>query len=278
MNKVVSKINNNLEEIKKIKNDFEYWSARDLMKVLGYIDWRKFEATIGKAKVACKESGQNVMGHFVDADKKINTGKTAQMVVRDYLLTRYACYLIAQNGDSRKPEIARAQTYFATQTRRQEIVQESEKMVKRVEARERLKETERKIEGTVYKRGIKQSRDFAEFKDKHIRGMYGGIGIASLKRKRKIPKNRPLADFDSFLELKAKDFALAMTDHNIKEKNLIGKPKLVKEIYENSVATRRTMLKRGILPEKIKPEEDIEKIKNKLQTKNQLEDKGGKQN
>ena len=149
--------------------------------------------------------------HFVDVDKMVITGSTAKRSIDDYLLTRYACYLIAQNGDSRKPEIARAQTYFATQTRRQEILQENEKLVKRIEARERLKETERKIESTVYKRGIKQSRDFAEFKDKHIRGLYGGLGIATLKRKRDIPKNRPLADFDSFLELKAKDFALAMT-------------------------------------------------------------------
>lgn len=269
MNQIVARINKNLEEIKKTKNDFEYWSARDLMKVLGYVDWRKFEEVIRKAKVACTESDHDVMGHFVDADKKISTGKTAKMKIKDYLLTRYACYLIAQNGDSRKSEIANAQTYFAVQTRRQEVKEENEKIVKRIEARERLKETERKIEGTVYKRGIKTSGDFASFKDKHIRGLYGGLGISTLKKKRKIPRGRPLADFDSFLELKAKDFALAMTDHNIKKKNLVGKPKLEKEVYENSVATRRTLLKRGILPENLKPEKDI------LQTKNQLEKKSG---
>jgi DNA-damage-inducible protein D len=226
MNAIVLKINKSLEEIKKTKNDFDYWSARDLMIVLGYSDWRNFEIIIKKAKIACTKSDQNVMGHFVDADKKISTGKTAKMEIKDYLLTRYACYLVAQNGDSRKKEIAKAQTYFAVQTRRQEVKEENEKIVKRIEARERLKETERKIEGTVYKRGVRTSSDFASFKDKHIRGLYGGIGIASLKRKRKIPKDRALADFDSFLELKAKDFALAMTDHNIKEKDLTGKPKL----------------------------------------------------
>jgi len=264
MNKIILKVNQDLESIKKIKNNFEYWSARDLMVVLGYVEWRKFEMVIEKAKQSCISSDHDVMGHFVGADKMVDLGLGTQRKTKDYMLTRYACYLIAQNGDSRKPEIARAQTYFATQTRRQEIHQEQEKLIKRVEAREKLKETERKIESTVYKRGIKQSRDFAEFKDKHIRGLYGGISIATLKNKRKIPKNRALADFDSFLELKAKDFALAMTDHNIKEKNLIGKPKLNKEVYENSVATRRTMLKRGIFPEKLKPETDIEKVKNKM--------------
>ncbi|MBI2465204.1 DNA damage-inducible protein D [Candidatus Shapirobacteria bacterium] len=266
MNKIAV-ISKDLEGIKKIKNDLEYWSARDLMKVLGYEKWQKFEMVIKKAKSACTESNHDVMGHFIGTGKKISTGKTAQMEIRDFLLTRYACYLIAQNGDSRKPEIARAQTYFAVQTRKQEMQQDREKLLKRIEARERLKETERKIEGTVYKRGIKQPRDFAEFKDKYIRGLYGGMGITTLKNKRKIPKDRALADFDSFLELKAKDFALAMTDHNIKEKNLVGKPKLNQEVYENSVATRRTLLKRGILPEKLKPEEDVEKVKGKLSLK-----------
>ncbi len=272
MDEIVLKINKGLEEIKKTKNNIEYWSARELMNVLGYEKWQKFDEVVKKAKSACISSNNDVMSHFIASDKMISTGKSAKRKINDYLLTRYACYLIAQNGDSRKPQIAKAQTYFAIQTRKQEITQEREKIVKRIEARERLKETERKIEGTVYKRGIKKSVEFAEFKDKHIRGLYGGKGIATLKKERKIPKSRPLADFDSFLELKAKDFALAMTDHNIEEKNLVGKEKLKNEVYENSVATRRTMLKRGILPEKLKPEEDIEKIKNKLEIKGELKD------
>jgi DNA-damage-inducible protein D len=254
-----------LEGIKKTKNDFEYWSARELMGVLGYVEWRKFAGVIKKAKEACKNSDHKVKNHFVGAAKMVAIGSNTVRQLNDYWLTRYACYLIAQNGDSRKPEIAFAQTYFAVQTRRREIEEEKQKLIKRIEARERLKETERKIEGTVYKRGIRSSSDFASFKDKHIRGLYGGIGITSLKKKRKIPKNRALADFDSFLELRAKDFALAMTDHNIKDKNLVGKPRLEKEVYENSVATRRTMLRRGIMPENLKPEKDIKEIKNKLE-------------
>ncbi|MFA6518160.1 MAG: DNA damage-inducible protein D [Candidatus Shapirobacteria bacterium] len=271
MKQMVVRTKMGLEEIGKTKNDFEYWSARELMTVLGYIEWRKFWGVVKKAKVACKNSGYEPKNHFVGAAKMVAIGSDTMRRLSDYWLTRYACYLIAQNGDSRKPEIAFAQTYFAVQTRKQEIREADEKLVKRIEARERLKETERKIEGTVYKRGIRSSADFASFKDKHIRGLYGGIGIASLKKKRKIPKNRALADFDSFLELRAKDFALAMTDHNIKDKNLTGKPKLEKEVYENSVATRRTMLKRGIMPENLKPEKDIKEIKSRLEIKGELE-------
>jgi DNA-damage-inducible protein D len=265
MKQMVVKTRMDLEGIKKTKNDFEYWSARELMGVLGYVEWRKFAGVIKKAKEACKNSDHKVKNHFVGAAKMVAIGSNTVRQLNDYWLTRYACYLIAQNGDSRKPEIAFAQTYFAVQTRRREIEEEKQKLIKRIEARERLKETERKIEGTVYKRGIRSSSDFASFKDKHIRGLYGGIGITSLKKKRKIPKNRALADFDSFLELRAKDFALAMTDHNIKDKNLVGKPRLEKEVYENSVATRRTMLRRGIMPENLKPEKDIKEIKNKLE-------------
>lgn len=270
MDKTLAAVKKDLEGIKKIKNEFEYWSARDLMKVLGYVEWRTFEETVNRAKAACLNSKQRIEDHFVEVNKMINIGKTAKRKITDYMLTRYACYLIAQNGDSRKVEIALAQTYFAVQTRKREIEEERRKMIKRLEARERLKETERKIEGTVYGRGIKTSADFASFKDKHIRGLYGGMGVSSLKRKRRIPKNRALADFDSFLELRAKDFALAMSDHNIKDKNLTGKPKLEKEVYENSVATRRTMLKRGIVPEKLRPEPDIRQVKTALELKGEL--------
>lgn len=251
------------ESIKKIDNDFEYWSARDLMPVLGYHKWERFLGIIKKAMDACKNSGQNIDDHFPGAGKMVFLGSSSQREVEDYLLTRYACYLIAQNGDSRKPEIAFAQTYFAIQTRRQELSEQRVEEDKRLEARSKLKDTEGKIERTVYERGIKLPVEFATFKNRHIEALYGGIGVKELKKKRGIPDKRALADFDTHVELKAKDFALAMTDHNIKDKNIFGKPMLEAEVIANSQATRKTLIERGIKPEDLNPEEDIKKIENR---------------
>ncbi|KAF0150924.1 MAG: dinD [Ignavibacteria bacterium] len=146
----------------------------------------------------------------------VSLGSGAEREINDFLLTRYACYLIAQNGDPRKQEIAYAQTYFAVQTRMQELNEQKKYEEKCLQSRKKLMQTEVKIEKTVYERGIKLPVEFATFKDKHIRALYGGIGIKELKKKRNIPEKRVLADFDTDVELRAKDFALAMTDHNIK--------------------------------------------------------------
>ncbi len=253
-------LNQNLDEIKHVEQDLEYWSARELMPLLGYTTWRMFNNALERARESCKKSDQSINYHFVDADKMIQTGKGATRNVKDYFLTRYACYLVAQNGDPRKIEIAQAQTYFAIQTRKQELSQQYLEENKRLESREKLKETEQKIESTVYKRGIKLPSEFGIFKDNHIKALYGGISTAQLKKKRSIPKSRALADFDTTVELKAKDFALAMTDHNIKEKNLQGSFKLNEEVIKNSKATRKTLLSRGIRPESLKPQEDLKKI------------------
>ncbi|MEK7192783.1 MAG: DNA damage-inducible protein D [Patescibacteria group bacterium] len=259
MDKALTQIQHNLESIKRVtqdENPMEFWSARDLMPMLGYTTWQKFTEAIERAKGACEMSSQSAKEHFLPAPVKSSGGRPRE----DYFLTRYACYLIAQNGDSRKPQIALAQTYFATQTRKQELLEQREKESRRLEARVKLKDTERKIESTVYQRGIKRQDEFATFMNKHIEALYGGIGAGQLKRRRNIPSGRSLADFDSHVELKAKDFALAMTDHNINEKNIRGKEAMNAEVVKNSRETRHALLNRGIRPEFIKPEEDLKII------------------
>ena len=262
MDKALTQIQHSLESIKKVTQDespMEFWSARDLMPMLGYSTWAKFIEAVERAKNACKASNQPVDNYFLPAPAKSSGGRPKE----DYFLTRYACYLIAQNGDPRKPQIALAQTYFASQTRKQELLEQREKETQRLEARAKLKDTEGKIESTVYQRGIKLQVEFATFKNKHIEALYGGIGARQLKNRRNIPAGRSLADFDSHVELKAKDFALAMTDHNIKEKDIIGKEAMNDEVIKNSRATRTTLLSRGIKPEHIKPEEDLKQIESR---------------
>lgn len=273
MDKALIQIQDSLEAIKRISNDqekMEFWSARDLMPVLGYSTWRMFSEAINRAKESCKISGQFVEDHFLSANEFLSAPtKTPEGRPReDYFLTRYACYLIAQNGDSRKPQIALAQTYFATQTRKQELLEKREYENKRLDARAKLKETEKKIESTVYSRGIKFQAEFATFKNKHIEALYGGISAAKLKKMRNIPAGRPLADFDTHVELKAKDFALAMTDYNIKDKNIQGKENMNYEVIKNSKATRETLLSRGIQPEYLKPEEDLKRLESKRKKEN----------
>lgn len=270
MDAIIEQVHKNFESIKREKDGFEYWSARDLGPLLGYKTWAKFQEAIKRAQEACKMAGQGISDHFAGAGKPIKGGKGAVQIVEDYLLTRYACYLIAQNGDPRKAEIALAQTYFATQTRKQEMFEQRLVEDKRLEARHKLKITEEKIESTVYTRGIRLPQEFATFKNKHIEALYGGIGITQLKQKRGIPPARTLADFDSDVELKAKDFALAMTDHNIKDKNLQGKYQLEHEVVKNSKATRQTLLSRGIRPESLRAEEDLKKIEQRRKKEEKL--------
>jgi DNA-damage-inducible protein D len=277
MDNVIAQIQNNLESIKRVtrdQNPMEFWSARDLMPMLGYIKWQKFTEAIERAKEACKISNQSTEIHFLPAPVKSSGGRPQE----DFFLTRYACYLIAQNGDPRKPQIALAQTYFASQTRKQELLEKREYEDKRLEARAKLKDTERKIESTVYERGIRLPVEFATFKNKHIEALYGGIMASQLKKIRKIPAGRSLADFDTHVELKAKDFALAMTDHNIKDKNIRGKEAMNNEVIKNSKATRQTLLSRGIRPENLKPEEDLKSIESRRKKEKKQLEKNKKDN
>jgi DNA-damage-inducible protein D len=256
-----NKLNNDFERHMLVsKKGTQYWEGRTLMVLLGYKTWESFSRVINKAKISCENSGNIINDHFRDVTKMIATGKGAQLEVNDTFLDRYACYLIAQNGDSRKPEIAAAQSYFAVQTRNQEMLVQRLNEDKRLEERNRLSGIETNIRSTVYQRGIKQPVEFAVFKDAHIKALYNGKSTKQLKKERNIKENRPLADFDTVVELAAKSLSLAMTDKNIIEKNLSGQHSLEKEVIANSTATRKALLQRGIIPEKLTPEEDIKKI------------------
>lgn len=263
MDKVLIQMQQEFDSARYEDKGIEFWSARDLMGKLGYATWAKFQDVITRAKDSCKTSGQDVNHHFAGSGKMVITGSGAKRRIEDILLTRYACYLIAQNGDPRKAEIALAQTYFATQTRKQELLVQREHESERLMSRAKLKKTEKKIQSTLYERGIKLPVEFGTFKNKHIEALYGGMSVIDLKKKKGIPVSRALADFDTDVELKAKDFALAMTDHNIKENNLRGRYQMTEEVLKNSRATRQTLLSRGIRPENLKAEEDLKLIESK---------------
>lgn len=263
----IIKLHSEFEQIQQTETEtgVEFWLARDLQKVLGYDEWRNFLKVIEKAKIACKSSNYQVVDHFVNVNKMVELGSGAMREIQDIALSRYACYLIAQNGDPTKDPIAFAQTYFAVQTRKQEIIEKRIAEVERLNARKKLTLSEKELSGIIFER-LQDNQSFARIRSKGDKALFGGFSTKQMKEKMGLPPNRPLADFLPTITIKAKDFANEITNFNIKRDDLRTETSITDEHVKNNEDVRTLLTDRNIKPEELPPSDDIKKVERRLES------------
>jgi len=275
---IVERLHKNFEDYVHVQDGVEFWFARDLQNLLGYSEWRNFLKVIEKARESCKISNHAISDHFVDVNKMVDIGSGTQREIEDIMLTRYACYLVAQNGDPRKEEIAFAQSYFAVQTRKQEIIEEHIRLSLRLKARKQLKDSEAELSRNIYERGVDES-GFARIRSKGDMALFGGYTTHAMKDRMKIPENRPLADFLPAVTITAKNLATEITNYTVTKEDLHGEDPITDEHVRNNQDVRDLLVKRGIRPETLPSEEDLKKLERRVRKQEKhLPEEAGKIN
>ena len=260
---IIKSLANNFESYSQTtENDIEFWFARDLQHLLGYTKWDNFNNVINKAKTSCEASGNDILDHFADVGKMVKIGSGTEREIDDIMLTRYACYLIAQNGDPRKEQIAFAQNYFAIQTRKLEVIEQRIKDWERLHVRQKLTTSEKELSELIYEK-TGNDRNFGLIRSKGDQALFGKTTL-QMKNRLGVPKGRALADFLPTITIKAKDFATEITVFNTKEKDLKNERGISAEHIRNNKGVRGLLIDRGIKPEELPPEEDIKKLERRV--------------